>query len=248
MTGTSQSTTGRRRRAIPLLIFAALCSALIAIAAVSVAGARDAKVLGKTKHTPRPACPKDTAANPCSAVGSVTAFMRTADGKRFPFKVKRDGKLVAWAIKVSRPTKKQRNFFGNIFKSNKWGKAPTARIAVLRQRKHKRHKYKLLRQSPTVKLTGVLGRKEIFTLDKPLRIQKGLTVALTLPTWASNFVTTVSRSGNQWRASRKSGECDTSKIPVAKKSRPQQKVGSVRNYSCDYTAARLLYWAYYVPG
>ena len=32
----------------------------------------------------------------------------------------------------------------------------------------------------------------------------------------------------------------------ARKSRPQQKVGSVRGYGCDYTSARLLYWAYYV--
>jgi hypothetical protein len=232
---------------MPRLIFVIVCAALIAIAAVSVAGAKDAKVLGKTKHTPRPACPKDTQAKPCSAVGSVTAFMRTADGKRFPFKVKRDGKLVAWAIKVSRPTKKQRNFFGNIFKSNKWGKAPTARIAVLRQSERKRRKYKLLRQSRTVNLSGVLGRKQIITLDEPLRVQKGLTVALTIPTWASTFATPVSSADNKWRASRKSGECDTSKIPIAKKSRPQQKVGSVRKYGCDYTAARLLYWAYYVP-
>ena len=33
----------------------------------------------------------------------------------------------------------------------------------------------------------------------------------------------------------------------ARNSRPQQKVGSVRGYGCDYTSARLLYWAYYVP-
>ena len=38
-----------------------------------------------------------------------------------------------------------------------------------------------------MKLSGALGRKEIFTLDKPLRIRKGQTVALTVPTWASNF-------------------------------------------------------------
>ena len=25
-------------------------------------------------------------------------------------------------------------------------------------------------------------------------------------------------------------------------------MGSLRGYGCDYTSARLLYWAYYVPG
>ena len=112
-------------------------------------------------------------------------------------------------------------------------------------------KYKLLRQSPTVKLGGALGRKEIFTLDKPLRIRKGQVVALTFPTWASNFALNIEPAqDNQWRASRKK-KCGPEQHEqdqrFAKKSKPQQKVGSVRHYSCDYTAARLLYWAYYVP-
>ena len=242
MTGTNPSTTGPRRRARPLLAFGALCAILIAAVAVSSAGAKPAKVIGKTKHTPNPVCPKS-----CSGVGSVTAFMRVADGNRFPFKVHQNGKLVAFALDLSRPTKKQRNFFGKIFKSQRYGKAPTARIAVLQQKRHDRKKYRLVRQSPTVKLSGALGSKQIYTLDKPLRISKGLTVALTVPTWASNFATSVSSHDNQWRASRRQGQCNTSSVSNAKKSRPQQKVGSVRHYSCDYTAARILYWAYYVP-
>jgi hypothetical protein len=248
MTGTSHSTSGPQRRALSLVLFATLCAALVAGALVSSAGAKSAKVLGKTKHTPPPACPKDTATNPCSAVGRVTAFMRIADGERFPFKARRNGKIVAFALDLSRPNKKQRNFFGKVFKSHRFGKAPTARIAVIKQNAHKHRKYRLLRQSPTVNLSGALGRKELFTLDKPLRLRKGQTVALTVPTWVSNFgLKNVSNAGNQWRASRKKGECNTSKIPIAKKSKPQQKVGSTRRYDCDYSAARLLYWAYYVP-
>jgi hypothetical protein len=247
MTGTSESTTGRRHRARPVIVFTALCAALIAVVAVSSAGAESAKVLGKTKHSPHPACPKDTPQKPCSGVGSVTAFMRVADGKRSPFKVRRNGKIVAYALDLSRPTKKQRDFFGKIFKSQRYGKTPTARLSVIKQRPRTRHKYKLLRQTPTVRLSSALGQKQVITLDKPLRIRKGQTVALTIPTWASNFAVNLSSSGNRWRASRKKGQCNTSKIPIAKKSRPQQKVGSVRNYSCDYATARILYWAYYVP-
>jgi hypothetical protein len=255
MTGTIEATSHGRRRAPTLLALAILCAGLIAVGVASSAGAeraevsaKAAKVLGKTRHTPNPACPRDTRADPCSAVGSVTAFMRRADGKRFPFMVRRNGKLVAFALDLSRPTKDQRNFFGKVFKSGRFGKSPTARLAVLKQTRNQRRKYELLRQTPTVVLSGALGRKQIFTLDKPLRIRKGQVVALTIPTWASNFAVNVSSAGNQWRASRKKGRCDTSRIPVAKKSRPQQKVGAVRRYSCDYAAARLLYWGYYVPG
>ena len=68
------------------------------------------------------------------------------------------------------------------------------------------HDYKLLRQSPVVNLSGDLGRKLIFTLDKPLRIRKGEVVALTVPTWASNFAGHISRH-KDWRASRSRRNC-----------------------------------------
>lgn len=249
MTGTSQSTTGRRRRTRPLLIFAALCAALIAIAAVSVAVAKDAKVLGKTKHTPGPSCPKS-----CQGVGRVTGFMRVADGKKFPFRVRKNGKLVAFALDLSRPTKNQRNFFGTIFKGKKFGKAPSARIAVIEQNKKRHRSYKLLRQSPAINLAGALGRKVIFTLDEPLRIRKGQTVALSYTSWASNFAHKhLSADDNTWRASRSKKKCaprssDESAVRRwARDSKAQQKIGSHRTYGCDYTGGRLLYWAYFVP-
>lgn len=229
-------------------MFALLCASLVALLAVSAAGAKDAKVLGKTKHTPNASCPKA-----CQGVGRVTGFPLLADGVKRPFRVRRNGKLVAWAIDLSRPTKNQRNFFGTIFKGGKFDQAPSARLAVIEQDKRRRRKYKLLRQSATVNLSGSLGRKVIFTLDKPLRIRKGQTVALSYPSWASNFAHTgLNAQGNQWRASRSKRKCaptsaDASAVKRwARSSRSQQKVGSTRTYGCDYTGGRLLYWAYYV--
>ncbi len=224
-------------------------AALVAIAAVSIAGAKDAKVLGKTRHTPAPSCPKA-----CQGVGRVTGFMRVADGTKFPFRARKNGKLVAFALDLSRPTKNQRNFFGTIFKGKKFGNAPSARVAVIEQNKKRHRTYKLLRQSPALDLTGALGRKEVFTLDKPLRIRKGQTVAITYPSWASNFAhKNLSADDNQWRASRSKKKCappssDQSAIRHwARDSKSQQKVGSNRTYGCDYTGGRLLYWAYFVP-
>jgi len=252
MTGTIESTTGRRYRARQALAFAALCAALVAVVAVASAGAKQATLLGKTKHTPPPDCPKDTNQSPCEGIGSVTGFPLVADGKKRPMNIHHDGKLVAWAIDLSRPKKSQRNFFGSLFKSPRYGKAPTARIAVIRHKGGK--KYKLLRQSPVVRLSGALGHKELFTLDRPLNVHKGQIVALTVPTWASNFASHISRHRNRWRGSRSRRNCSPKSSNIkdirtfARKSRPQQKVGSTRGYGCDYTSARLLYWAYYVRG
>jgi hypothetical protein len=235
----------RTKRAPYLLAFAALCAALVGLAAVSPAGAGNVRTLGKTKHTPPPDCPK-TATSPCFAIGKVTGFMLVADGEKHPFSVRKSGKLVAWALDLSRPKKKERKFFGSIFGNKKFGSTPTARIAVLKRTQSK--EYKLLRQSPIVTVSDVLGRKETFTLEKPLRVRKGQVVALTYPTWAPNFATTnVGPNTDQWRASRGHKRCNTETTRNAKRSRPQQKVGSIRPYRCDYNNARLLYWAYYVP-
>jgi hypothetical protein len=246
MTGTSQSTNGRRVGAA--LAFASVCAAVIALVAVSSAVAQNAKVLGKTKHTPGPSCPKS-----CQGVGRVTGFMRVADGDKFPFRARKDGKLVAFALDLSRPNKKQQNFFGTIFQGKKFGKAPSARIAVIKQEKRSHRTYKLLRQSPAVNLSGALGRKVIFTLDKPLRIQKGQTAALTYPSWAPNFHHWQRNvQDNQWRGSRSKRKCappsseESAVKRWAQHSKSQQKVGSHRTYGCDYTGGRLLYWAYFV--
>lgn len=249
MTGTIESKAGRRWRAWRTMGFAALCVCLVGAVAVSSAGAKQAMVLGKTKKTPAPNCPKN-----CEAVGSVTGFPLEANGEKQPMKIHRNGRLVAWAIDLSRPKKSQRNFFGTVFKTDQYGKTPTARLAVIKHRRGTRAKYRLLRQSPVAKLSSYLGDQQIFTLDNPLRVQKGQIVALTVPTWASNFASDIGQRSNRWRASRTRRNCsprsgDLSDIKAfARKSRPQQKVGSVRSYGCDYTAARLLYWAYFVRG
>jgi hypothetical protein len=231
------------RKPLHGLAFAVLCAAIVAVGAVAFAGAAQVKKLGDTKHTPRPACPKDTTQHPCEAVGSVTGFQLEANGEKQPFKAHKDGKVVAWAIRLSRPNKSQRNFFGDFFKNERFGTAPTARIAVLTR--VERHDYKLRRQGPVARLRSHLGDRQLFTLNEPLRIRKGDLLALTYPTWGSNFANDVNRRGNHWRSSRRKGKC--SGAEDIQDGKPQTKVGSVRTYGCDYGGARLLYWGYYVP-
>jgi hypothetical protein len=229
---------------------AALVAALLA-GASGDAGAAAAKLIGKTKQTPSPDCPK----TPCEAIGSVTGFQTKADGKNGIFKVRQKGHVVGWSVDVSRPNAEQREFFGDFYRDREFGTDPVARIGILRhvgggrsgERARARRagdKFRLIKQSPPVKLGSELGGTPVITLNDPLRVNKGDVVALTIPSWLSNFATEQSRD-DVWRASRSPQKC-TGRNEI-QQSRPHEKVGDTRRYGCRYTTARLLYWAYFVP-
>ena len=231
--------TGTRARLMAPLLLTALAVLCLLLVGSGPAGAVGAKTLGKTKASPAPSCPK----TPCEAVGSVSGYQLVADGAQGTFKAREDGWLVAWALDLSRPDKSQRNFFGDFYESNQFGVNPTARVSVIK-RKSERN-YKLKAQSPVVDLSSVLNTRQTFTLTDPLKIRKGEFLALTIPTWSPSFAVDLTGADNIWRSSRVNGQCDgTGNI---KNGKPQQKVGSEREYGCDYRTARLLYWGYYTP-
>jgi hypothetical protein len=215
-------------------------AAAACVLGLSQAGGADAAKLGQTARAPAPACPK----SPCQAVGRTTAIQLVADGQRARFKARKDGRLVAWALDLSQPNKEQRGFFGDFFASNALGTRPAARIAIVK-RKGDGREYKLRGQSPVVDLTSSLGSYQVFTLSEPLRIRKGDFLALTIPTWSSNFAVDLNRTSNIWRASRDEGKCQAEADIKAGKA--QQNVGSTRTYGCDYSTARVLYWGFYEP-
>jgi hypothetical protein len=235
---TSRRQQSVRRRGATALGFAALCALAVTIGLASEASAVRAKALGNTKHTPSPSCPRN-----CLATGSVTAFQREADGKANLFRAHEDGKLVAWAIDLSRPNKEQRKFFGNFFENEAFGKAPTAGIAVIKRTGGR--KYRLKRDSPIVSLGAELGERQTFTLANPLQIDQGDILALTLPTYAPNFRGGLNKARNEFRASRRSGKCSSNKD--IKNGKPHREINSERVYGCDYQGSRLLYWGYYRP-
>jgi hypothetical protein len=233
------ASTGTSTRLSAAFALLTLLGLLVTVLAADSAGARAAKTLGRTDRTPAPACPR----TPCEAVGKVTGFQLTADGRRGAFRARQDGILVAWAIRASKPNKEQRDFFGNFYSSSEFGTKPTARISVIKKIKGKR--YKLKRQSPVVELASALGTRQVFTLTEPLRINDGEFLALTIPTWAPSFAINLSGKRNVWRASRGKNKCNSRND--IKDSKPHQKTGATRQYGCDYKTARLLYWGYYVP-
>ena len=226
-------------RQIPraLVLFGA---AAAAAAAFALGGTADAAKLGQTARAPAPACPK----SPCQAVGRTTAIQLVADGRRAPFKARSDGKVVAWAIDLSQPNQEQRTFFGDFFTSSALGTRPTARIAVVKRTGDARQ-YKLKGQGPVMDLSSTMGSYQVFTLADPLTIHKGEFLALTIPTWAPSFAVNLNRTSNIWRASREEGRCQAEDDIKAGKA--QQNVGSTREYGCDYSTARVLYWGFYEP-
>ncbi len=223
-----------------MIVIAALVAVLGFATAIALsahqADAKSAKVLGKTKKTPKSPCPGDD----CRIVVSVTGLQTVADGQKGAFKVPANGHLVAWSVSLGKVnTEDDPNLVDTL--NEKYGDAK-ARLSVLKPKK--KHRYKLTKQSPKVSLGSKLGETPIYTLRKPLKVKKGLRIGLTVPGWISAFSLGLDRDDNQWVASRNEGECAENQAEDAK---PQQKKGSVREYGCRFKGERLLYWAWFVP-
>jgi len=245
------------------LAFAGILVMLVALGAGLASGKpTQARTLGGTKHSPEPLCPQrpgentkppptpDQIKHQCQVVGSVTGFQQMAAGHRHRFVMPKTGKIVAWAVDVANPNHFEEKAFGSrdFFGTKALGGDPTARLAVLKKKPHSH--YKLVRQSETVDLQSSQGSKQYITLQKPLKAKKGAVIGITFQTWAPilAFNSKVAKH-NSWRASRKSGKCQSSNADenrrLAINAKPQTKTGSIRQYGCSYDG-RLLYWAYYV--
>jgi len=231
-------------------------------------------VLGVTSDPVTPNCGTRATTRACIAEGKVTGyqvFQKGAGGKNFVVPYRR-GKVIAWSIQLSNPTRKasrrygpaQRPYFNRLF-----GSPSKARISILRQVGEGRKgppRYRLIRASGTQILNPYFGTEIKFAI-KPLKVIRGDVVALTIPTWAPAFWVPMAcnaspgggvvnpgrcaraRKFNTWRGSRGPTMCsigtDSFDRPneALVKSHPQQKVNSVKRYGCYYDGGRLLYKA-----
>ena len=212
-----------------------------------------AKVIG-SRDNPKPSCPtpgKDgyPPKDLCLGVNTVTAFQTKSDGKGGVSTISKDGSIVAWSVDIARPSDSEEKFFTDSF-----GGGTSARLSILKPQGKGR--YKLTKSSPSVDLSDMAGRKPVITLKKPLKVKKGLIVALTTKTWIANFAHdgNLTASGDRWRASRLKSRCgddpqkskDENEQDIFK-SKPHTKKGSSRIYGCIYESARVLYSAYLAP-
>ena len=226
--------SARPRRLAAVLAAGALAAAIAFAAATGEAGAAPKTIVLGAAAPANPSCPDS-----CQAIGKTTGFQNTIGKTKSPFAAPFTGKIVAWSIKLSRPSTKQVEFFEDFFEGT-----AQARVSVLKpiMKKIKAGKpvYKLKGQTPLEQLGPFFGTTTTFALQDPLKVKEGQIVALTVPTWAPAFA--VGLGGDTaWQASRKHTKCN--KATDIQAGRAQQGLGSDRAYGCVYKTARLLYSA-----
>jgi hypothetical protein len=206
------------------------CAALLALPAGASARVKE---LGRTEASVTVSCPTN-----CQAIARVTGYMGRSANLRNPFRIPRDGKIVAWTIKLGRPDATQVEAF-----TRDYGGPPQARITVVRPGKRNRNGFphRLLAQSPLQQLDTFFGSTPSFALDRPIEVERGNIVAVTVPTWAPSLAVGLGRD-NWWRSSRRRRTC----MDVTQRA-ATQAIGGLRHYGCTYFTARLLYTVTYVP-
>jgi len=249
-----------RLQTLALITAVAIFSTVAAISLATGAWAGGVTVLGAGPAM-KPSCPDVN--ERCIVEARVTGFQTHLGNTKKPFVARTPSRIVAWSIKLGRPTAKDNKCLsdGCTVGSKKFagfGGPARARVAVLKPIRSKikagKPVYELVRQSPTEELTPFFGTTTTFTLGRPLGIKKGQIVALTIPTWAPMFVFGLN-SDYAWRASRaptkKRGGCTVGTPPNqganVKAGSPHQAVGKTRRYACVYKTNRLLYSATMVP-
>jgi hypothetical protein len=213
---------------ISTAILASLLLALV-LPAGSPATITEVGVL-PTTTTPAtvPSCP----GSPCLAVSRTTGFQVKVATTHNPLMAPRNGTVVAWTIMLGKPNASQIKFFD----ANEGGVAE-AGIAILRPQPTPNLTYKLIAQSPLVKLQPYFGETAQFPLESTLAVKKGDIVALTVPSWAPTLALGFGKD-TSWRASRLKSQCSNTATQTA-----QTQIGAAVQYYCLYQTARLTYSA-----
>jgi hypothetical protein len=202
--------------------------ALVFAVAPATASARVIEIgrASLAEELPQPSCP----ASPCFAVSRTTGYQAKVGTNRGLFRVPEHGRIVAWTIRLSEPGPRQVAFF-----NERLGGPSQAGISVLRN--GRRLYGRVVAQSPLVALEPFFGQTVQFPLEQSIRVKKGSTVALTVPTWAPALATGLG-SDTSWRASRPAGDCDDTSTQTA-----QTDVRDLAQYRCLYQRVRLSYSA-----
>jgi hypothetical protein len=215
--------------------------ALVLALAVPVVASGKVVSLGEGKpYLPTSACPND----PCLAAYQMTGYQERSEGRAStPYYVRRDGKIVAFTVKLGKLAQVQIDAF-----NSRIGSPASVRLTVVRRGKKKarRNDHRVLAQSEVFPVNKYFGSSPTFVLDEPLDVERGNIVALTVPTWAPILAPVAESENALWRSSRPKGGCTTTATKLAPDS-AMEKVGRLSTWGCNYRNERLLYTATYVP-
>ncbi|MGD0452928.1 MAG: hypothetical protein ABSB69_04970 [Solirubrobacteraceae bacterium] len=214
-------------RRISIAVLASVSLAL-ALPAVAPATLTEVGVIGETTPATVASCP----ATPCLAVSRTTGFQVKVGSSRNVLSAPRAGTIVAWTITLGNPNATQIKFFN----ANEGGPSE-AGIAILAPQPKPNLTYKLVAQSPMVKLQPYFGKTAQFPLEATIPIKKGYVVALTVPSWAPALALGFGND-TSWRASRPKSGCTSTSSQTS-----QTTLGAATQYYCLYQTARLTYSA-----
>jgi hypothetical protein len=211
----------------PIALIASL-ALILALPAAAPATLSEVGVIGVTTPATVPSCP----ATPCLAVSRTTGFQVKVGSTHNVLTAPRAGTIVAWTITLGKPNATQIKFFN----ANEGGESEAA-ISILRPQAKPNLTYKLVAQSPLVKLQPYFGKTAQFPLVNTIVVKKGDVVALTVPSWAPALALGFGND-TSWRASRPKSQCTSTSAQTA-----QTQVGTAVQYFCLYQTARLTYSA-----
>ena len=208
------------------MALAALAVTVIAMPALAVAAISEVGPIPGETALPDPACP----AKPCLAISRTTGYQVKVGDARDTHVVKEDGRIVAWTIKLSRPGKKQIEFF-----EKNLGGESTAQLTVLRP--GNKLYARILAQGEPVELKPYFGQTAQFPLARSIPVKKGNVIGLSVPTWAPALA--INQPGTvSWRASRPKGGCNDFSKATA-----QTSTNNITRFFCLYRTARITYTA-----
>lgn len=216
------------RQRLPLPAIGGAALAAVALAAPSAAGAAVVE-LGSAGAAARPTCPS-TDARPCTAVTRTTAYQVKVGSNRTMMTIPRDGRIVAWSVRLGSPNAKDRKFFQDDLKLG----PPTARLSVLR--KGRTTGGRVVAETPNVELAPYLGSTAQFPLEQTLEVKKGQVLALTVPSWAPVLATGLP-TGTSWRARRTKAQCTAYQVDTT------LAAMASGGFGCVYPRERLAYEA-----
>jgi hypothetical protein len=218
---------GHMRR-ISIAVLVGVTALTLILPALAPATLTEVGVIPTTTPATVPSCP----GSPCLAVSRTTGFQVKVATTNNLLGAPRAGTIVAWTITLGSPNATQTKFF-----NENEGGVSEAGIAILAPQRKPNLTYKLVAQSPVVKLQPYFGKTAQFPLETTIPVKKGYIVALTVPTWAPALALGFANN-TSWRASRPKSSCTSTSSQTA-----QTAVGSAVQYYCLYQTARLTYSA-----
>jgi hypothetical protein len=218
----------------PILLATALALAVPVAASGKVVSLGDGD-----PYLPSSKCPDE----PCFAAYWMTGYQDRSEGKENPYVVRRDGKIVAFTVKLGKLSKVQIDAF-----DARIGSPAAVRLSILRRgkKKSRRNDHRLLAQSRAYEIDDYFGSSPTFVLDEPLAVERGNIVALTVRTWGPVLAPVPADDDALWRASRPKGKCLTTPTQLAPPS-AMERVGRLSTWGCNYKNERLLYTAIHIP-